>query len=84
MKRINIKDMVIGFLLAAVLFLGVAMAAPGSSEEKFCSMVDMGKDHFYVVTTEGIYHVKIKRDKVIDTSRVADIGDLRRDLVERY
>ena len=83
-KRFNLKDMLIGFLLGALLFVGMAMGGQGERTETFCSMLDLGKDHYYIMTTEAIYHVKIRHDKVIDTSRVGKIGDLKRDVVIRY
>ncbi len=84
MKRFNLKDMVIGFLLATVLFLGMAMTAAAPDDEQFCSMLDMGKDHYYIMTNKAIYHVKLRQDKILDTSSVATMKDLRRDVVIRF
>ena len=83
MKRFNLKDMVIGFLLGVVVVLGLAAASP-VPREAFCSMLDMGNNHYYIVTTEGIYHVKLRYDHIKDTSRVATIKDIKRDVVIRY
>ncbi|NOY22066.1 MAG: hypothetical protein GXO70_00960 [Acidobacteria bacterium] len=84
MKRFNLKDMVIGFLLGVVVVLGIAATSAAPSRESFSSMLDMGSNHYYIVTTEGIYHVKLRQDHITDTSRVATIKDLRRDVVIRY
>ncbi|MCK5879252.1 MAG: hypothetical protein KAH24_05710 [Holophagae bacterium] len=83
MKRFNLKDMVIGFLLGMVVVLGLA-ATSAAPRETFSSMLDMGNKHYYIVTTEGIYHVKLRQDHITDTSKVATIKDIKRDVVIRY
>jgi len=83
MKRLNLKDMVIGFLLGVVVVLGIA-ASSAAPRETFSSMLDMGSNHYYIVTNEGIYHVKIRQDHITDTSCVATIKDIKRDVVIRY
>ncbi len=84
MKRFNLKDMVIGFLLGVVVVLGIAATSATPSRETFCSMLDMGNHHYYIVTSKEIYHVKLRQDHITDTSHVATIKDLRRDVVIRY
>ncbi len=84
MKRFNLKDMVIGFLLGVVVVLGIAATSKTTSGETFSSMLDMGSNHYYIVTTQGIYHVKLRQDHITDTSRVATIKDIKRDIVIRY
>lgn len=84
MNRFNLKDMVIGFLLGMVVLLGIAATSAATSREVFSSMLDMGNNHYYIVTTEAIYHVKLRHDHITDTSRVATIKDIKRDVVIRY
>ena len=83
MKRFNVKDMVIGFLLGVIVVLGLA-ATSSAPRETFSSMLNMGSNHYYIVTTQGIYHVKIRQDHITDTSKVATIKDIKRDVVIRY
>ncbi|RLE19310.1 MAG: hypothetical protein DRJ14_01065 [Acidobacteria bacterium] len=83
MKRFNLKDMIIGFLLGVVVVLGLA-ATSAAPRETFSSMLSMGSNHYYIVTTQGIYHVKLRQDHILDTSRVATIKDIKRDVVIRY
>lgn len=84
MKRFHVKDMIIGFLLGALVIMGLGMAAKPDTKETFSTMIDLGNDHYYIMTNERLYHVKIKYDRVIDTSKVAEIKDLHRDVVVRY
>ena len=84
MKKFNLKDMIIGFLLGIIVVLGIAATTAGPSRETFSSMLDLGNHHYYIVTSEGIYHVKLKEDHIADTSEVATIKDLKRDVVIRY
>lgn len=84
MKRFHVKDMLIGFLLGVLVIMGLGMAAQPEPKETFSTMIDIGNDHYYIMTNERIYHVKIKYDRVVDTSHVAKVKDLHRDVVIRY
>ncbi len=84
MNKINLKDMVIGFLLGILVMFGIAAMSPAVPAEKFSGMLDMGNHHYYILTTREIYHIKLKEDRIIDTSRVASLKDLKQNLVIRY